>query len=280
MNINVKNLSSHEVVIDIEGVIGLDESLQFEGAAKGSRVSTYDRFRQEVERIEQLAPNKVRVNIRSMGGSVQDALLIYGELCRLAECSIVETHCYGFSASAATIIAQAASPSLRYVSSSSLYMVHRVSAQIDGNVEQISSALSMLEKTDAQIAELYSDRSGLPVEHFVELMGRSGGEGEWLSAREAVAQGLADVVEKQTVVREVINTIKGFFEQIFTDGRASNSLDDEVINRVVNSVENYVCKCEKSQCAAKEDPVIEHYSVELKGNKRSYSRDVELFRDR
>ncbi len=280
MNINVKNLNSREVTIDIEGVIGVDENFQFQENQSDSRVSTYEKFRQEVENIERSEAKTIRVNIRSMGGSVQDALLIYSELCRLTEVASVETHCYGFSASAATIIAQAASPSKRFVASSALYMIHRASALIDGNATQLNSALSMLEKTDAQIAELYAQRSGLPVEHFVELMGRSGGEGEWLTPHEAVEAGLADEVEKFSAIRGVINTVKDIFKKLTSKSDVNRGLSTEVINRSINNIDNYICDCTATQTEPKEDPLIEHYSVELKGNRRSYNHDLELFRDR
>ena len=64
--------------IDIEGVIGVPEENQFENGASG--VATFEAFRQEVERIKRVAATSVVVNIRSTGGDVNDALLIYEAL--------------------------------------------------------------------------------------------------------------------------------------------------------------------------------------------------------
>ena len=87
--------------IDIEGVIGVPEENQFENGASG--VATFEAFRQEVERIKRVAATSVVVNIRSTGGDVNDALLIYEALQSLD--ARITTRCYGYTASAATIIA-------------------------------------------------------------------------------------------------------------------------------------------------------------------------------
>ena len=93
--------------IDIEGTIGVER----EGTGPSSGVATYEEFRREVERIAQVAAQHVVVNIRSTGGDVNDALLIYEALMGLE--AQVTTRCYGYTASAATIIAQAADEGCR-----------------------------------------------------------------------------------------------------------------------------------------------------------------------
>ena len=91
--------------IDIEGTIGVPEEWQFDRPE--ARVATYEKFRDAVRRIAEIDASEVVVNIRSTGGDVNDALLIYDALAALdAE---VTTRCYGYVASAATLIAQAAS---------------------------------------------------------------------------------------------------------------------------------------------------------------------------
>ena len=67
--------------IDIEGTIGVPEQSQFDNA--DSRVATYETFRREVARIAEVAAASVVVNIRSTGGDVNDALLIYDALAAL-----------------------------------------------------------------------------------------------------------------------------------------------------------------------------------------------------
>ncbi len=280
MNINVKNLNSRRVVIDIEGVIGLNEELQFAEDDSTARVSTYEKFRSEIEDISQSDIDNLRINIRSMGGSVQDALLIYEAICSLGEGVKVQTYCYGFSASAATIIAQAASPGERYVSNSALYMIHKASTQFDGNADEASSVVEMLEKTDRNIAEIYALRSGLEVDHFLEIMSREGGVGQWLTAEEAVEAGLADKIETFSSLKNVMNSIKDFFGQFLTPHSASNANNTATDKALQETQPLIVIDTQSTETTSREDPIISHQLVPLSQNKNSYSKDVELFKGR
>ncbi|MFI3318942.1 MAG: Clp protease ClpP [Rikenellaceae bacterium] len=174
--------------IDIEGMIGVPEEWQFQDGEQ--RVATYEGFRQALQRIEELEASRVVVNIRSSGGDVNDALLIYEALISLD--AAITTRCYGYVASAATIIAQAASEGERLLSPNSLYLIHNSSCQSEGSADDLEAKAELLRKTDRQIAELYARRSGLTAEEYLELMQEEGGRGRWLSAAEAIEYGLAD----------------------------------------------------------------------------------------
>ena len=101
-DIQIRN-SADVCYIDIEGTIGVPEQWQF--ASPDDRVATYEKFRDAVRRIAEIDASEVVVNIRSTGGDVNDALLIHDALRQLP--ARVTTRCYGYTASAATIIAQA-----------------------------------------------------------------------------------------------------------------------------------------------------------------------------
>ena len=174
--------------IDIEGIIGVPEQNQFDNAA--SRVATYETFRREVARIAEVAAASVVVNIRSTGGDVNDALLIYEALQSLG--ARITTRCYGYTASAATIIAQAADEGRREISSNALYLIHNSTCAIEGNSATLQGRAELLRKTDARLARLYADRSGRDEGSFAELMAENDGAGRWLTAEETVEAGLAD----------------------------------------------------------------------------------------
>ena len=186
--------------IDIEGVIGVPEQNQFENAS--SRVATFETFRREVERIAQVAATSVVVNIRSTGGDVNDALLIYEALQGLD--ARITTRCYGYTASAATIIAQAADKGCREISSNALYLIHNSMCAIEGNASTLESRAELLRKTDERLAHLYAQHSGREVENFVELMAENNGEGRWLTAEETVDAGLADKIIDNLIVGSLI----------------------------------------------------------------------------
>ena len=196
-------------VIDIEGVIGVPEESQF--AEPSQRVATYERFREVVESLAEIKAKEVVVNIRSAGGDVNDALLIYEALVAL-DARII-TRCYGYTASAAPIIAQAASEGCRQISASSLYLIHQSSCVAEGNMNELKEQMELLEKTDDRLATLYAQRSGREKSDFVALMSENGGRGRWLSPEEVVEVALADEVigVEERGKRGVIDMVKAWF---------------------------------------------------------------------
>lgn len=184
-------------VIDIEGTIGI------EPADHDSRsVATYEAFNRALDQIRALDVDQITVNIRSTGGNVADALLIYDALCEL-DVHVI-TRCYGYTASAATIIAQAASEGCREIMSNALYLIHRSVSATEGNAVDMQQSLDLLSKTDERLAEIYSTRSGREVEQIVALMNENGGNGRWLSPEEALEAGLVDrIVDAQATRRTI-----------------------------------------------------------------------------
>lgn len=195
----VVNQGTTSVEIDIEGVIGIPERWQFDSPEL--RVSTYDKFKKSISEIKNIKSKEVVVNIRSLGGNVNDALLIYDTLLSLN--TNITTHCYGYVASAATIIAQAASKGGRYISDNSLYLVHKSSLYTGGNENALSKEIQKLQKTDERVANIYAKRSGKEISAFVELMGENNGEGKWLSPSEVVEAGLADATTEGTALTNI-----------------------------------------------------------------------------
>lgn len=186
--IKITNAKPGITVIDIEGVIGVPEEWQFE--EPGARVATYKKFRETLGAISRIRSGEVVVNIRSTGGDVGDALLIYDALAGLE--AVITTRCYGYTASAATIIAQAASEGRREISANSLYLVHNAVSSCEGNAGDFRQREELLKKTDERIASIYAGRSGRGAAEFAVLMSENNGGGRWLSPGETLALGLAD----------------------------------------------------------------------------------------
>ena len=198
MNSTIKINNEAEVAtIDIEGTIGLTESWQFDNDE--SRVATYERFKECVARIADLRNAHIRVNIRSTGGDVNDAMLIYEAL--RATGAHVTTCCYGYTASAATIVAQAASEGCRLIAPTSLYLIHNSLCSVEGNAEELQAEIELLRQTDERIAEIYARHSGRSIEEIATLMSENGGRGRWLSPAEVVEMGLADAIEGNEMVQ-------------------------------------------------------------------------------
>ena len=181
--------SAGVVTIDIDGVLGTPEEEQFGSGDR--RVATFERFVEVLEeskaegRVERLV-----LNIRSTGGCLADALLIYDEARALGV--EVITRCYGYVASAATIIAQAASEGCREISANALYLIHCCESAVEGNTHSLLATKELLDKSDERLAEIYALASGRTATEYRELMNRNSGKGVWLSPEECVAAGLAD----------------------------------------------------------------------------------------
>ena len=190
--IKIKN-EVDTTIIDIEGTIGVPESWQCDNP--DMRVTTYERFKESVSRIADISNSTIRVNIRSTGGDVNDALLIYEAL--KATGAKITTCCYGYTASAATIVAQAASEGCRLIAPTSLYLIHNSLCSVEGNADELQAEVDMLRQTDCRIAEVYASRSGRSAEEFLTLMSENGGRGRWLSPAETIAEGLVDAVESE-----------------------------------------------------------------------------------
>ena len=186
----IRNQSRKMTEIHIEGIIGIPEKMQFDNPQE--RISTYETFREAIRNISEITSKTVVVNIRSTGGNVNDALLIYDTLIALnAE---IITRCYGYVASAATIIAQAASKGKREISRNALYLIHQASSAAEGNSGELAQTVDLLGKTDERIARVYAVASGLEPAKFTALMQENNGNGRWLSPEETLREGLADKI--------------------------------------------------------------------------------------
>lgn len=200
--INIKN-DVGTTIIDIEGTIGVPEAWQCDSPE--TRVTTYERFKESVLRIADIENSNIRVNIRSTGGDVNDAMLIYEALKSTG--AHITTCCYGYTASAATIVAQAASEGCRLIAPTSLYLIHNSLCSVEGNADELQAEVEMLRQTDSRIAEVYASRSGRSVEDIRALMSENGGRGRWLSPMEALAEGLVDAIDGESNQAVESNTL-------------------------------------------------------------------------
>lgn len=281
--IKIRNESS-VCTIDIEGVIGVPENEQF--ADSSHSVATYERLRSELDAIKGIDAEKVVVNIRSTGGDVNDALLIYESLVALG--ANITTRCYGYTASAATIIAQAASAGCREIAASALYLVHMSSSAVEGNAADLSERIDLLKKTDDSIASLYALRSGRSKESFVALMGENSGRGRWLNPDEVVEAGLADTIigmDETAKPKGVIERVKGWFKSPLKEEPSAMPLSDVNVLHLPenNQPKASIIAFEEGQNGVKgsrtkvcEDPSLEGMSVAH--NAMAYADDMHNLR--
>lgn len=298
MNPQIKIRNEVDVTtIDIEGTIGLSEAWQFDNPE--SRVATYERFKECVSQIADIGNTHIVVNIRSTGGDVNDAMLIYEALRSTG--AQVTTRCYGYTASAATIVAQAASPGCREIAPTTLYLVHNSLCSVEGNADELQTEVEMLRQTDRRIAEVYALHSGRSVEEILELMAANGGRGRWLSPEEVIAEGLADrridepvaeTEEKPSLVERTRNGVMALLRTLGVDYDANrpNELDDinyiphpEAVVDVIPASSSIALdegqkSASQSQLKAVQDP--SPLEQTLSSRNRAFERDAQALRMR
>ena len=126
----------------------------------------------------------LRVVINSEGGSVFDGFDIYNQLKALPNEIVTEVR--GIAASIASLIMLAGNRV--EMSEASLVMIHRAMTMAMGNAEEIEKQISILNKIDSILVDVYAAKTGLPTSDVEDLLS----EETWFTGEEAVEAGLAN----------------------------------------------------------------------------------------
>ena len=184
-SINFKISVNGNSEIEISGEIG--QSFFSDGY-------TFDKFKNDLNQIN----GKIIINIKSMGGSLFEALAIYDHIRSLK--NKVVTKIVGSSASAATLISLAGDT--RYITQNSRYLIHKPMIAAMGNSDDFKRVIEQLEDLDRQVVNLYVQRTKLTEEEVVNLMK----EEKFISSEKAITMGFVDdyVKDKDYVKPEEI----------------------------------------------------------------------------
>lgn len=124
--------------------------------------------------------------INSPGGSVFDGYCIHNELLALRARGVHVTAKVQLAASMASVISMAADD-IQMLPNGRM-MIHDASIAIRGNAKQLTKAAAMVDGISAEIAAIYSERTGKPAEEMRALMQ----EETWMDAKQCVALGFAN----------------------------------------------------------------------------------------
>lgn len=133
----------------------------------------------------------VEMHINSPGGDIFDGIAIFNLL--KSRSGLVSVVVDGLAASAASFIAQAASPNQLFMAPHSQMMIHDGFAMAIGNAADMRETAALLDKASDNIASIYAERSGRDQAYWRERMR----DESWYDAQEAVDAGLADAVKGQ-----------------------------------------------------------------------------------
>ncbi len=148
--------------------------------------------RQVVDDLQALgAVPSLDVRINSPGGDVFEGVAVYNALARFP--GKVTVYVDGLAASIASLIAMAGDKTL--VAENAMFMLHRPWTAVAGDAVEMRRQADTLEKAWGAMLATYSRRTGRRPAAIEKSVAAAGGEW-WMSAKEAVAEGFADKVEK------------------------------------------------------------------------------------
>jgi ATP-dependent protease ClpP protease subunit len=131
----------------------------------------------------------IEVHMNCPGGDVFEGVAIYNALAQHK--GTVAVHVDGLAASAASFIAQAASPGHLVIAKTASMMIHDAFGFGIGNAVDLRDLADLLDQQSDNIAGIYADRSGKPAGEWRAAMRAE----SWYVGQEAVDAGLADVVQ-------------------------------------------------------------------------------------
>jgi len=129
----------------------------------------------------------IELYLNSPGGEIFDGISIFNQLLRFKDVSV---YIDGIAASAASFIAQAASPGKLGMAKNAKMMIHNGQAFAAGDAAELRKMADLLDAETENIASIYADRTGRPAADFLAMMDSE----SWLSATQACTEGLADFV--------------------------------------------------------------------------------------
>lgn len=132
------------------------------------------------------AGRDITISINSPGGNVFDGFAIYNLTRAKRETNKITCRIDGLAASIASVIALAGNEC--QIAKTADMMIHPAWGVCMGNAADMQETAALLAKLSGQIAEVYSDYSGKPVDECSAAMDAE----TWMTGTEAVAFGLCD----------------------------------------------------------------------------------------
>ena len=133
----------------------------------------------------------IELHINSPGGDVHDGIAIFNQLKQRS--GQIHVIIDGLAASAASFIAQAASPGKLEICPHAQMMVHNGFSMAIGDANDLRKTADLLDDITGEIAAIYAERTGRPVDFWLGQMA----DETWYTDKAAVAVGLADAIHGQ-----------------------------------------------------------------------------------
>lgn len=188
---NIQMKAEKTAELNISGYIGIPEWWQFDPDMEKELISTKEKMQAELKAISNIKAEIIKVNIDSLGGDVNHGQAMFSALSKNS--ATIEVEYTGWSASIATIIGAAGKDNIS-MSNTNMILIHKARGCQCGTSIDMTSYANMLDKVDNTMANVYADQTGKSSDEMLEQMSVNNGEGEWLTANEALEIGLINKI--------------------------------------------------------------------------------------
>jgi ATP-dependent Clp endopeptidase proteolytic subunit ClpP len=151
------------------------------------------------ERIVAAKGKAISLRINSPGGNVIEGNAIYNLL--KDHDGEITAHIDGMAASMASVIAMAADKII--IAQNALLMIHNVTATQEGDSEDMRKAADLMDKMKDGIVAAYAKKTGKTKAKIEKWMD----EETWFSAQEAVDNGFADSIKKDSTAKNQVDVL-------------------------------------------------------------------------
>jgi len=158
------------------------------------------KFQSEMSALGDIKNLNIYVN--SPGGDVFAGIAIFSMLKRHKAYKTV--YIDGIAASAASVLAMAGNKIVML--KGTMQMIHNAWAAVVGNRDDHEAIVSVLDRIDEQLADIYSERTGKSKEDIKKWMSAE----RWMTGEEAVSDGFADAIEEGKQIAACADTEKYF----------------------------------------------------------------------
>lgn len=181
----------------------------------------------------------IEINLNSLGGDVNDALVMH-DILKLHKYQTV-VNLLGANASASTVVAMGGKKV--NISKNGLFLIHNAWTSAIGNSEELKKQADELDKIDNILVEIYKNKTNKRRDEIRKQMAKE----EWMTAQEAKDWGFADEIIETNIQNnfnlEAMNKL-GFFKEKILNKK--DSMKDTILNKLLEMPEIEISENEVS----------------------------------
>lgn len=176
-------------------------------------------------------PSEINIYINSYGGELAEGLAIYNAL-KKKKC-IINTYNLGFACSSASIVFM--SGDNRYMSKSSVLMIHNVSQFACGNSKDFRKIADDLEILNETVRNVYIENcKNISEKEVIEMMDNE----TFISCDSSLEYGFATDLYNVDTEKHTNNALDTIINKLFNNNSLKNSVDNNIMNVDLARIKN------------------------------------------